>query len=257
MTNREICSMIQDAEREAAKLMLEAHGIIAENKTCSRDVVTEYDRRVQLLLEARIRASLPDAKFFCEEMNEKCDLNAKHVFIIDPIDGTMNFVRGFGRSCISVAYRSCGVLSAAAIYNPYLDEMFSAAAGEGACLNGRPVHVDDSPLSGGVACFGTAPYNPELAERTFRTAEKLYRAALDVRREGSAALDLCSVAAGRAVIYVEHILSLWDYAAGALIVKEAGGLCLAEDGQELPFDGRRYAVLAGGKRAVDEYLKMR
>ena len=257
MTNREICSMIRAAEREAAKLMLEAHGVIAENKTGSRDVVTEYDRRVQLLLEARIRTALPEAKFFCEEMNEQCDLGAEHVFIIDPIDGTMNFVRGFSRSCISVAYRSNGVLSAGVIYNPYLDEMFSAVVGEGAYLNGRPIRVDESPLSQGVACFGTAPYIPELTERTFQTAEKLFRTTLDVRREGAAALDLCSVAAGRAVLYVELSLCLWDYAAGMLIVREAGGVCLTEDGNELPFDGSRSSLLAGGKRAVKEYLEMR
>jgi len=101
MTNREICSLIQNAEREAGRLMREAHGVIAESKTGSRDVVTEYDRKVQLLLETRIREALPDAKFFCEELGERGDLEAEHVFIIDPIDGTMNFVHGLNCSCIS------------------------------------------------------------------------------------------------------------------------------------------------------------
>ena len=257
MTSSEICILIQTAEREAAELIREAHGVIAECKTGSRDVVTEYDRRVQLLLEARIREAIPDAKFFCEELNERDSLDAEHVFIIDPIDGTMNFVHSRSRSCISVAYRSNGSLSAGVIYDPYLDEMFYAVAGGGAYLNGRPIRMENKPLSEGLALIGTAPYIPELTERTFKMAEKLFCAALDIRREGAAALDLCSIAAGRAVIYAELSLCLWDYAAGKLIVEEAGGVCLTEDGNELPFNGHRSTVLAGSKKAVEEYLAIR
>jgi len=257
MTNREICSLIQNAEREAGRLMREAHGVIAESKTGSRDVVTEYDRKVQLLLETRIREALPDAKFFCEELGERGDLEAEHVFIIDPIDGTMNFVHGLNCSCISVAYRSKGVLSAGVIYNPYADEMFSAVLGEGADVNGRPLRMDDAPLCEGVSLVGTSPYIPAFTHRTFEIAEKLFNATLDIRRDGAAAVDLCLVAAGRAVVYVELSLCLWDYAAGMLIVSEAGGVCLTEDGKELPFDGERSSMLAGTKKAVREYLEIR
>ena len=202
-----------------------------------------------------LRRAVPQARFFCEELNEQQELDAEHVFIIDPIDGTMNFVRGYNHSCISVGYLNSGVLSAGAVYDPYVDEMFSAVRGQGAFLNGKAIRVDDSPLSQVVCNFGTAPYDASKTAQTFRLAEELFRAGLDVRRQGSAALDLCSVAAGRAGFYAELSLCLWDYAAGKLIVEEAGGVCLTAEGEPLPFDGRRTTIAAAGKRAMSDYLR--
>lgn len=250
----EIATMLASAEREAAELIMHASGIIAEDKSGHRDVVTEYDRRVQLLMESRIRDAVPGARFFCEELNERDDLNSEHVFIIDPIDGTMNFVKGFNHSCISAAYASRGTVLAAAVYNPYVDELFTAVKGAGAFLNGRPIHVEEGPLSECVVCCGTAPYVPELTDRSFDIMCRCCKAGLDIRRGGSAELDLCSVAAGRAGLFVELSLSLWDYAAGMLIVSEAGGVCLTEDGGELPFTGEKSSLAAGGPQAVSDYL---
>ena len=96
--------------------------------------------------------------------------------------------------------------------------------------------------------------NPELADETFRLVRKAFDAGLDVRREGAAALDLCTVAAGRAGLYFEMQISLWDYAAGALIVEEAGGRCCTLSGESLPADGRRTSVLAGSRDAAEEFL---
>lgn len=256
MNDREILEQIGKAEREAAALMMQAHDILAENKSDRRDVVTEYDRRVQALLIERLSAAVPDARFFCEENDRHDDLRAAHVFIIDPIDGTMNFVHGFHHSCISTAYMSSGELRVAAIYNPYADELFTAVKGEGAALNGRPVHAADTPLSENIVCCGTSPYNPELADKTFCLMKAAFLAGLDIRREGAAALDLCSVAAGRAGVYFELGLSLWDYAAGKLIVEEAGGVCLTLDGQPMPMDPSRPTVVAGGRQAVREFLDL-
>ena len=218
MTDLEILDLLCTSEREAGTLMLEAHDILAECKTDRRDVVTEYDRRVQALLIERLSAALPEARFFCEENDRHDDLHAETVFIIDPIDGTMNFVRGFHHSCVSIACMRHGGLRAAAIYNPYVDELFTAVKDGGAFLNGRPIHASTEPLSRNLVCCGTAPYDQGLADRTFALMKKAYLAGLDVRREGAAALDLCSVAAGRAGVYFELGLSLWDYAAGKLIV---------------------------------------
>ena len=256
MSDHEILELICGAEREAAALMLHARGVLAECKTGRRDVVTEYDRRVQALVMERLSAALPDARFFCEENDRHDDLHAEHVFVIDPIDGTMNFVRGFHHSCISVAYMPEGVPSAAAIYNPYVDEMFTALAGGGAFLNGRPIHVTDEGLAESVVCVGTAPYNPELADRTFALTKAAYLAGLDIRREGSAALDLCSAAAGRCGVYFEPRLSLWDYAAGMLIVQEAGGVCRTLAGGAMPLDATRPSIVAGNARAVEELLAL-
>ena len=125
-----------DAAHEAAKLMLEAHGVMAEKKSSCRDVVTECDRRVQELLMRRLREAAPQARFFCEEQERRDDIEAAQLFVIDPIDGTMNFVRGFRHSCISVGYAERGELKAAAIYNPYAGELFTATLGGGAFVNG-------------------------------------------------------------------------------------------------------------------------
>ena len=253
MDAREILAAMEAAEREAAQLMLHAHGVLAECKTGHRDVVTEYDRRVQALLIERLSAACPGARFFCEENDRHDELNAEHLFIIDPIDGTMNFVRRMNHSCISAAYWRGGVPTAAAVYNPYVDELFTALRGGGAYLNGRALRVDESPLSETLVCCGTAPYREELTADTFRLMELAYRASLDIRRQGSAELDLCSVAAARAGAYCELSLSLWDYAAGALIVEEAGGRCTRIDGSPLPFDGGKSSILAGGQRAWADF----
>ena len=256
MNDRGILARMCEAEREAAELMLHARGVLAECKSGHRDVVTEYDRQVQTLLMERFSALLPDARFFCEENDRHDDLHAEHVFIIDPIDGTMNFVRGFHHSCISAAYMRNGAVCAAAICNPYVDELFTAVRGEGAFLNGRPIHVSEEPLGESIVCCGTAPYSLELADRSFALMKAAYLAGLDIRREGSAALDLCSAAAGRAGVYFELGLSLWDYAAGMLIVQEAGGLCCTVDGEALPLDPSRPTIVAGGKRAVEDFLAL-
>ena len=256
MSSREILAAVQAGQREAAGLMLRAHDILAEDKTDHRDVVTAYDRAVQALLMERLSADVPGARFFCEENDRHDDLSSEHLFIIDPIDGTMNFVHHLNHSAISVAYLHHGVLEAGAVYNPYVDEMFTALRGEGAFLNGRPIHVDPAPLSETVICFGSAPYNPELTAQTFALAEKSYRTGLDVRRQGSAALDLCSVASGRAGAYFELSISLWDYAAGALIVSEAGGQVTRIDGSPLPWTGVKSSVLAASPENARVFLAM-
>ena len=253
---KDILNAIIAAQKEAAALILQAHGVLAETKTGHRDVVTEYDRRVQELLMDRLSAAVPGAVFFCEENEQQGDLKAEHVFIIDPIDGTMNFVRGFHHSAISVAYMRSGVLRAASVYNPYAEECFSALAGEGAWCNGRPIHAGALPLSESVVCCGTAPYSPQLADSTFALMKKAFLASLDIRREGSAALDMCSTAAGRAGVYFEPTVSLWDIAAGLLLMQEAGGVCCRLDGSPVPLDGSKTSILAGGKQAGAEFLKL-
>ena len=256
MTLQEISLTVQAAERKAAKLIMQAHDILAENKSGARDVVTEYDRRVQQLLMDELRAALPDAHFFCEEMNEQEKLDSERLFIIDPIDGTMNFVRGFHHSCVSVAYAERGRVMAAAVYNPYMDEMFHAVRGAGAFLNGRPIRVAADDLAHSVVCFGTSPYRPDLAAKTFERARLLFEASLDVRREGTAELDLCSVAAGRAGLFFEFDLSLWDYAAGVMIIEEAGGCCRTADGRPLPYTGEKSSVAAASPAVMEEYLRL-
>ena len=252
MNTHEVLSLITKSEREAAELILKAKDIISENKTDARNVVTEYDRAVQQLLVQRISSSCPEAEFFCEESSHPGKLDAAECFIIDPIDGTMNFVKGFHHSCISIAYSANGTVVCAAVYNPYTDEMFTALKGEGAWLNGRKLAIQDCPLKDSIACVGTSPYYPDKYEATNIISGKLMVNCLDIRRSGSAALDLCYVAAGRAGIYFELMLSLWDYAAGALIAQEAGARCCTPAGGPLIYTGEKAGVVCGTPAALSE-----
>ena len=240
MTTNEICTVMQAAERKAAELILHAHGVMTERKSGARDVVTQYDRAVQQLLMDELRAAVPEAHFFCEEMDEREKLDSPQLFIIDPIDGTMNFVRGFSHSCISVAYAEKGAVQAAAVCNPYLGEMFHAVRGGGAFLNGREIRTAEDELANSVVCFGTAPYRPDLSDKTFALARRMFEKSLDVRREGTAELDL----------------SLWDYAAGALIVEEAGGVGRRADGSPLALTAEKSTVVAAASESVlTDYLR--
>lgn len=256
MTPEEICKMMAEAERKAGELMMNAREICAENKTDSRNVVTKYDRAVQEMLRDIFTEAVPGAKFFCEESDEQESVLTGEGFIIDPIDGTMNFVRGFGHSCISSAYIRDGEILAGAIYNPYLDELFTAVRGQGSFCNGRLIRATDVFLAESVVCFGTAPYATRFSEKTFRAAGRIFDASLDLRREGAAALDLCSVASGRAGAFFEYDSSLWDYAAGSLIVEEAGGICCDLQGRPLPKTGVKTTILAGTPRTVQECIEL-
>ena len=142
---------------------------------------------------------------------------------------------------------------AAAIYDVYKDELFTAEKDAGAFLNGRPVHVHGGSLGEAIVMFGTSPYDIGCADETFRRAREIYGKCLDVRRSGSAALDLCYAACGRVGLFFESQLSLWDFAAGALIVREAGGVCLTQTGEPLTFTKpHKCSVLAGSARCVRE-----
>ena len=212
-------------------------------KSGRANFVTEYDKQVQEMLRVGLREIMPDAHFVGEEGTTQAFAPVGKFFIVDPIDGTTNFIKDYNFSCISVALVVDGVAELGVVYNPYADEMFCARRGHGATCNGKRLHVSEEPLENGIVVFGTAPYNEELKEKTFKLAYAYSRKAIDVRRSGSAALDLCTIAAGRAELFFALRLSPWDYAAGGLIVTEAGGLVSDCAGQPLAYD-RPCSVLA-------------
>lgn len=249
----ELRKKIIEAVKECAAIILTAHDIEKgiEEKEGAANFVTKYDKQVQDELFARLKAILPEAHLIGEEEREHDSVESGYAFIVDPIDGTTNFIKDYKMSAISVGLLKDGQPYVGVVYNPYLDEVFSAVAKEGAWLNEKPIHVSEKELSEGVVLFGTSPYNRELADETFAYIRKLFDNALDIRRSGSAALDLCSIAAGRAEVYFELLLSPWDYAAGALIVKEAGGRVSTLTGETLVYD-RKCSVLAAGSRAYEQ-----
>ena len=210
------------------------------------DFVTEVDFHVQAYLQEKLSAEYPDIQFMGEEKNnDEIDFTGL-VWILDPVDGTANLVHDLNASAISLGLCDNGKNVLGVVYNPYMDEMFWAQRGQGAFCNGKPLHVSNEPLENGIVMFGTAPYHEELSEKTFQLAYDYFKKALDIRRSGSAALDLCTVAAGRAELFFELFLSPWDFAAGALIVTEAGGLVTDCDGRPLAYD-HPCSVLARNK----------
>ncbi len=242
---------IIDIVHECGEIILEATDI--QRKTHLKEgrgnFVTEYDSKVQAMLKEKLLTLLPEAAFFGEEDDaDKTDISKGYAFIVDPIDGTANFTRGLDHSCISVALAKDGYPIKGVIYNPYKKETYYAERGGGAFCNGEPIHVSDKSLEEGLVFFGTAPYNVELTNTTINMLTRYFLKTQDIRRSGSAALDLCTIACGKAELYFEMILSPWDYAAGALIVEEAGGIVSRPDGAPLTFD-KKQAVVARTPKA--------
>ena len=205
--------------------------------------------KVQEMLRTGLAEISPDAQFVGEEGNSIRFSSSGRFFIVDPIDGTTNFIKDYHASAISVALVSDGLAELGVVYNPYLDEMYCAERGRGAFCNGKRLSVSAEPLENALVVFGTSPYDAELSERSFKMAYAYFQKAVDVRRSGSAALDLCAIAAGRADLFFELSLAPWDHAAGALIVKEAGGIVTSVDGGELAYD-RTCSVLARNRVVV-------
>jgi len=230
---------IENIVRKCGQIILEADrsAIRIDSKAGSANFVTEYDEKVQAVLKEELAKAIPEALFVGEEGEQAKYDGAGLCLIVDPIDGTTNFIKDYHTSCISVGLIKDSKRYIGVVYNPYLDEMYTAKAGEGAFLNGKPIHVSEQPLSNGIVLVGTAPYYSELNDKTFDLMTKYFKASLDIRRSGSAAIDLCAIAAGRAELYFELKISPWDFAAGALIVEEAGGIVTTYEGNEVTMDG--------------------
>ena len=196
--NRTLAEKIADAVCECGKIMLDAvrTADMVETKEGHANFVTVYDKKVQETLRKKLLEILPEAVFVGEEDDVHVSIKKGFAFIVDPIDGTTNFIKDYHVSAISVGLAKDGEKYIGVVYNPYLDEMFTAERGKGAFLNGRPIHVSRNPLSEGIVLFGTAPYYEELSKKSFQMAYAYFKKALDVRRSGSAAIDLCSIAAG-------------------------------------------------------------
>ena len=163
--------------REAGKIVLSAHDIASHTheKTSAADLVTEYDMAVESFLKERLPPLVPGAVFFGEEETENADPRRGWAFIVDPIDGTTNFVRGLQQSAVSVALALDGVVEYGVVLDPYKDELFSARRGGGAFLNGRPIRVSGRRLSEGIFGMGTAIYKREYLAPTMRLTEQLFR----------------------------------------------------------------------------------
>lgn len=244
MTIDEIIKIV----KEAGDILLSAKHPKIMEKSGHANFVTEIDEKVQRFLVEKLKAILPEAEFLGEEDGQdvfSAKMASGYCFVIDPIDGTSNFIYEYRPSVISVGLLKDGKPYMGVVYNPYDDMLFSAIDGQGAYLNGERIMSSEAPLSDQLACFGTAPYYEELRDRSFELAKKFLPLCVDLRRSGTAAWDLCCVANGRCGLYFELKLQIWDYAAAALIAKEAGCRVTDIDGKPLSYTGASSALCMG------------
>lgn len=231
----------QRAARNAGDLLRRHYGgePVVE-RTEHHDVKLLQDRLSEKAIVDVIRAEHPDHAIMTEEspiLNE----GSPHTWIIDPLDGTVNFSHGVPHFSVSIALCQDGALSCGVIYDPLRDEMFTAAAGQGAYLNGRPIRVskratlEESVAGGG---FSKSIRSIDVGKEYFLV---MVRRLQKLRITGSAALDLAYVACGRFEAYIERFIFLWDIAAGTLLVREAGGKVHIETS---PTDERSYFAMA-------------
>lgn len=220
----EVLNQVKTIAVEAGRFFKEHRDFQTNEKDGASNIVTSTDVKTQEFVIERLRAIMPDAKIIAEE-NDVKDYDDGYVWVIDPIDGTTNFFYDIKMSCVSIAllYKQKSILGV--VYNPYLNELFYATEGEGSFLNGEPIHVSTADEAHSLFAVGTAPYSKErLIDYTFDTFRKLLLTGRDIRRCGSAVLDLCYVACGRFDGFFEASLSAWDFSAGRIIIEEAGGL---------------------------------
>ena len=185
------------------------------------DYVTEVDVAVQDFLKKELHALAPGIQFLGEETGLQ-RMAADSYWILDPVDGTTNLMHDYQHSVVSLALCRRGEIEMGIVYDPFHDELFSAVKGKGSLLNGKPIHVSSAKhLSETIIGVGTA--KRELARENFARFLRVYESSQDIRRLGSAALELAYTACGRQGGYFEVHLNPWDYAAGMLLVREAGG----------------------------------
>jgi myo-inositol-1(or 4)-monophosphatase len=224
------------------------------SKSSVNDLVTEADHASEKAIIKIIQDKHPDHFILSEETGSvHTDSNIK--WIIDPIDGTINFANGIPICCVSIGVEQDGEMIMGAVFNPFMNELFFAEKGKGATLNEQPIKVSDKDNLL-TSCLVTGfPYQYlDTPNGPLEIFEKLIRKSIPVRRLGSAALDLCWTAAGRFDGFYEHKLQAWDSAAGYLIVQEAGGIVTDLKGDK--FNPYQPGIIASNGKIHDQLLAL-
>ncbi|MBP7401504.1 MAG: inositol monophosphatase [Clostridia bacterium] len=220
------------------------------------DFVTEIDEAVDSLLSASLPALLPGSVVVSEEMSDRDWRFTRPTWIVDPVDGTSNLIYGAQESAVSIALVLDGQPAAGVVYNPFTGELYSAGAGCGARLCGEPIAPRPADtLAQSLVGFGTSPYDKRILMEDMELLRDVFTRCIDLRRGGSAALDLCHVACGRLAAFFERELRPWDYAAGIVILREAGARITTFSGGD-PSLSRIDSILATNGRIHDEMLRL-
>jgi myo-inositol-1(or 4)-monophosphatase len=228
-------------------------GAISEKK--KNDFVTRADKESEEVIAARIRERFPRDGFLGEEGGRRGGGDEARIWIVDPLDGTTNFIAGFPFWCVSVAAREKGEIVAGVVWDPLRAELYAAERGGGAFRNGERLRVTEQPhLDGAFLATGFPFRSKERIDLYLALFRALFLRARAIRRAGSAALDLANVAAGVFDGFFEFKLSIWDIAAGSLLIEEAGGRVTDFDGRDNHWE--RGNVVAGTRGVAEEIVRV-
>jgi myo-inositol-1(or 4)-monophosphatase len=209
------------------------------------DLVTDTDRLAEKVIVDNLQAHYPDWDILAEETGQ-IESGADSRFIIDPLDGTTNYAHNYPCFCVSIALEQRGIVTLGVIYDPMRDELFTALKGQGAYLNGKPIRVSSTDELDKSLLVTGFPYDiRQKPHQSLKYFNRLVLQSQGVRRDGSAALDLCYVAANRLDGFWELSLGPWDMAAGSLLVTEAGGRVSRIDNDRFSLDGKQILATNG------------
>lgn len=244
----EIVKTAEKAALKAGEIMISGLDHIEVSFKAYNNPVTQIDHQAEAEIIRIIKESFPLHGFLCEESQVKDSVDAEHLWIVDPLDGTNNYSRRIPHFCVSIAYATKGEVKAGVIYDPIRKEMFTAVNGKGVFLNGKKIQTSEcSSLFQSVIATGFYYDQGELMEKTLKAIHELFKKKMTgIRRMGSAALDLAWVSCGRYDGYFEYNLCPWDFAAGMLMVREGGGKCSDRNGEKMKLDSTGMIVSASG-----------
>ncbi len=228
----ELLELASSTAADAAALIVDGLArarTMVDTKTTGTDMVTEMDRASETLILGRLAEARPDDAVLGEEGTDRAGTTGVR-WIVDPIDGTTNYLYGHAGFAVSIAAEVDGIVAVGVVHDPLHGEVFTAVRGRGALRNGRPISVSaETEMSHALIATGFS-YEPERRRRQASVLGQVIGSVRDVRRMGAASVDLCSVACGRVDAYYERGLQPWDHAAGALIATEAGAIVGDLDG---------------------------
>ena len=250
---RKTASALQRIARTAGDMFSSRPLSAIDQKEGHANFVTNIDREVESYLQESLLSLVSGSKMIGEE-KENDALTDDPTWVVDPVDGTTNLIHDYRMSAVSIALCEGKKPVIGLVWQPYTREMFYAEAGKGATLNGHSIHVSAVPFSRALVAFGTAPYYEQLAGQSIRLAQAFLHACSDIRRSGSAAIDLAALACGRHDIFFEMSLKPWDFAAGSLLVSEAGGIFSMPLLEGEPVFGSSAAILAAAPACFEPAL---
>ncbi|XP_059200491.1 inositol monophosphatase 1-like [Centropristis striata] len=241
--------VVRDALRDDRKVM---------TKSSSVDLVTQTDQKVEQLIIQSVKEKFPTHRFIGEESvaaGEACVLTDSPTWIIDPIDGTTNFVHAYPFVAVSIGFSVNKQMEFGVVYSCLEDKMYTARRGKGAFCNGEPLQVSDQEdIKQSIIAteFGSSR-DPEAVEKIFSSLRSILCLPIHgVRGAGTAAINMCQVASGCVEAYYEIGIHIWDVAAGSLIVSEAGGVLMDVEGGEVDLMSRR--IIAANRRTIGERI---